>query len=312
MKIAFLFPGQGTQYVGMGKELYEKFPLVKDFYDSLEPLDNGDRISDISFMGPEEKLKLTSYTQPCIVALEIAIYKLLDQHGIQAEAVAGLSLGEYAALAYAGVIHEKEAVSLVYKRGKIMESSIQPGVGTMAAVMGIEDSILQTICEQISEEPNQLVEIANYNCPGQRIISGHTSAVKKAAELAKEQGARRIIPLNVAGPFHSSLYREAGLKLRAELSNANLHDIKRSKIFFNLYGDTSAEPIIDIMEKQMSYPIRFEKSIEKMIDQGIDTFIEVGPGKTLGAFAKKINRASNIYNIEDVSGLESILKAKEV
>jgi [acyl-carrier-protein] S-malonyltransferase len=300
-KTAFLFPGQGAQYVGMGKELYENFPVVRDFFDSLD-LDFD--IKKLCFEGPEDTLKQTKFTQPCLLAVEIAFYKLLTEFEIRADICAGLSLGEYAALAYSGAIDEKQAVKLVQERGKIMEEAVPAGVGGMAAILALDEAILKDICNETSQMGLGIVEIANYNCPGQLVIGGHKAAVEKASELAKEKGAKAIL-LNVSGPFHTSLLKDAGAKLRKELEQIEIK-APNLPVIFNTKGNYQEnDQIIDLLERQCS-GVYFEKTIRLMLDSGVSTFIEVGPSKTLSGFVKKIDRKANIYNLEDMASLAEI------
>lgn len=304
MKIAFLFPGQGSQYVGMGKELYDNFEIVRDFYNNL----SSNFVKDLTFNGPEEKLRQTTYTQPCLVALELAIAFLLEsKFGIRAEGVLGLSLGEYSSLVYANIINSDEAVNLVHKRGIIMDTSLSDVNGSMSAILNIDDTVLENICRKISDETNQIVEVANYNCPGQRVITGHAEAVSKASEVCIANGARKAIPLNVSGPFHSSLYKEASKKLRKELDKLEL-DTQLCDVYFNSTGGKSNENLRDIMQRQIYSPVLFENCIEEMIKDGFDTFIEVGPSTTLSGFVKKIERKVKTYNVEDIKSLNKVLE----
>lgn len=302
MKIAFLFPGQGVQHVGMGKDLYDNFEIVKKFYDNVA------NIRDLSFNGPDEDLSQTKNTQPCLVALQVVICKLLQIHGIKADVVAGLSLGEYSALSYAGYLSEDEAISLVTKRGEIMQNSIAQGIGTMAAVLGLEDDVLNNICSEVTSN-NEIVEIANFNCPGQRVLSGHIGAVQKASKLASEKGARKVISLNVAGPFHTSLYKQASNQLLSELQKVQI-STPTIQMFFNVLGDVNNSniPIINLMQQQIYSPIFFESIINNMLKNEIETFIEVGPGKTLGSFVKKVSRTVKVYNVEDLESLNKVTK----
>ena len=303
-KTAFLFPGQGAQYVGMGKELYENFAVVRDFLDSMS-LDLDFDIKKLCFEGPEDILKQTKFTQPCLLAIEIAFFKLLTEFEIRADICAGLSLGEYAALAYSGAIDEKEAVKLVQKRGKIMEEAVPAGVGAMAAILALDEIILKDICSETSQLGLGIVEIANYNCPGQLVIGGHKAAVEKACDLAKEKGAK-VIPLNVSGPFHTSLLKDAGAKLRKELEQIEIKN-PNLPVIFNTKGNYQEnDQIVDLLERQIYSGVYFEKTIRLMLDSGVDTFIEVGPSKTLSGFIKKIDRKANIYNVEDMASLSVV------
>ena len=303
MKIAFLFPGQGAQYVGMGKELYEKYP---EFFTALEKADIDFDLKSLIFEGPEETLGKTQYTQPALVAVELAFAKILNHFGIKADVVAGLSLGEYAALAYAGAFSEKTAVELVAKRGQLMEEAVPAGIGAMTAVLGLEADKLKEACQRV--QGLGVVEIANYNCPGQLVIGGHQPAVEEAGRLALELGAKRAIPLKVSGPFHTSLLKEAGTKLREELEKVSISGLE-VPVVFNTTGDFGEVDVRETLEKQIQSSVYFEKSIRKMLADGVDTFIEVGPSKTLSGFVKKIDRKAVIYNMENLEGLDKIVAA---
>jgi [acyl-carrier-protein] S-malonyltransferase len=239
------------------------------------------------------------------VTTEIAFARLLNEFGITADICAGLSLGEYSALAYANAIDADAAIKLVRKRGQLMEAAVPAGIGAMSAILGLDEMKLQDACNEAMEAG--IVEIANYNCPGQLVIGGEAAAVAKAGELALEKGAKRCIPLNVSGPFHTSLLKEAGTQLRAELEKINFNELS-TPVVFNISGGFESGSLVDILEQQIQSSVYFEKSISKMLDEGVECFIEVGPSKTLSGFVKKINRKVKTYNIEDIASLNKILK----
>ena len=302
-KIAFLFPGQGAQTVGMGRDIYENHESARTFFDQANAALDFD-LKELAFNGPIEKLSQTEYTQPALVAVEMMLLKALVAAGIEPEIVAGLSLGEYTALVAGGAIAPIDAVNLVAKRGKIMTSALPANTTTMAAVLGIENDILSTLCKKIAGE--EIVEIANYNCPGQLVIGGHVAAVEKITKLALEQGARKVIPLKVSGAFHTSLLKDAGEKLRIELEKTAFKNLE-IPVIFNKTADYQNEPLIDLLTAQVYSAVRFQETIELMIKDGIDTFIEVGPGKTLSGFVKKVDRKLKIYQVETMADIENLV-----
>ena len=303
-KIAFLFPGQGAQVVGMGKDIYENNEVARTFFDEANASLDFD-LKELVFNGPLEKLSLTEYTQPALVAVEIMLLKVLAEKDIKPDVVAGLSLGEYSALVAAGSLAPLTAVELTRIRGQIMSSALPVGTTTMAAVLGMESDVLSTLCEEAN--PLGIVEIANYNCPGQLVIGGHVDAVEKVSKLATENGARKVIPLNVSGAFHTSLLKEAGEKLRGELEKIQFKNLE-IPVIFNKTADYQNEPIINLLEAQLSSAVKFQATIELMIQDGVDTFIEVGPGRSLLGFIKKIDRRLAIYQVEDSSGINELVE----
>lgn len=305
-KIAFVFPGQGAQYVGMGKEFAESFSIADDIFEKASN-SLGYDMKELCFEGPDEELKKTENTQPAILTSSIAIYEVLKEKGIVPDVVAGLSLGEYSALVASGVIDFENAVSIVKARGKYMQEEVPIGVGTMAAFIGLDRDKVIEACEKASDIG--VVEPANFNSPIQIVISGEVKAVERAVEIGKELGAKKAKVLNVSAPFHSSLLKGAGYKLSKELEKVNLNEFN-FPIIANVTAN-SYESINDIKElliKQVSNPVLWEDSIKKMIDDGVDTFIEVGPGKALGGFIKRVSKNVTILNVEDIASLEKTLQ----
>lgn len=306
MSIAFLFPGQGAQKAGMGKSFYEEEPISKEVFVNASKLLSLD-MEELVF-SENEKLDRTEYTQAALVCTCIAMLKAVEKRGIKAEVCAGLSLGEYAALYYSGAMSEEDALRIVRERGKLMQEAVPTGKGSMAAVLGLS-------AEQVEDaiEGMEGVWIANYNCPGQVVISGFAEAVEKASEAMKRAGAKRVIALNVSGPFHSPLLKSAREKLYRRLSEVKISDPKLPYVA-NYHGDYvySAKGIKELLRDQVSGAVRFEQSIRRMIAEGVDTFIEIGPGKTLSAFVKKINRNVRILNIENTEDIERVAQALSV
>lgn len=303
MKICFIFSGQGAQYNGMGKELYDNFSICKQvFEDANNAL--GFNITDICF-NEDERLNQTEYTQPAILTTSYAIFKLIEEKGLKADYMAGLSLGEYSALCASGSIDFKEGVALVKKRGKYMTEAVPIGVGAMSAVMNADENIINEALNEASTD-TELAMIANYNAPGQIVIAGHTGAIERSEVILKEKGIKKVIRLNVSGPFHTSLLKPASDKLALELENININK-PNVEVFTNLTGE-KVENIKDTLIKQVMSPVKWEQTIKNLINLGVDTFIELGPGKTLSSFVKKVSKEVNVYNVEDLSSLEKTCK----
>lgn len=301
-KTAFVFPGQGAQYVGMGMDFCQGFPEAREIFELAGRAAGLDMVRLIS--EEEEKLNLTEYTQIAMLAVETAIWKVLEGKGLRADVAAGLSLGEYGALAVSGVMTLEDLFRVIRKRGIYMQEACPTG-GAMTAVLGAEVSLVETVCEEIEGT----VSIANYNCPGQIVITGEERAVHEAAERLSEKGARRCIPLKVSGPFHSLLLKGAGERLRRELDRAEIFAPSIPYIS-NVNADyvREREGIRDLLEQQVASPVRFWQSIERMIADGVDSFVEIGPGKTLSGFIRKISRDVRVYNVEKTSDLEQVME----
>ena len=304
-KIAFLFPGQGAQYINMGKSLYENINECKEIFDKGEEILEMP-IKDIIFDGSEETLKSTKYNQPAILLTSLACQKALELEGIEADYVAGLSLGEYSGLVYSGVVSFEDGVKLVKSRATIMDEGIEEGVGSMAAVMKLSKEKVDTLLKEASKFG--VVEAANYNCPGQVVITGEVDAIRESVSIAKALGGL-CIPLKVSGPFHSSLYEEASFKYYESIKDVEINEPKKV-MYSNVLGKpySKQDDIRDLLRKQIMSPVLFEDSINHMLDQGIDTFIELGPGKTLSGFVKKIDKKANVYNIQDLDTLKSTVE----
>jgi [acyl-carrier-protein] S-malonyltransferase len=312
MKIAFVFPGQASQYVGMGKELCEKYPEAAAVYEQADAT-LGFSLSRLCFEGPREELDQTAITQPAVLTTSIACLAALQKAGGPVPAaVAGHSLGEYSALVAAGSLSFSDAVRLVRKRGQFMQEAVPLGAGGMAAVMGLAGKEVAAVCQRAGGPG--VVEAANLNCPGQVVIAGTNEGLNAAEPLLKEAGARRVIPLAVSAPFHSSLMLPAGERLAAELEQVTLSE-PLLPVVANVSADyvRTAPEIKASLIKQVSSPVRWEECIMRLVDDGIKTFIEVGPGKVLSGLNKKICRDVLQFNVEDLASLEKVLAlTKEV
>jgi [acyl-carrier-protein] S-malonyltransferase len=303
-KIAILFPGQGAQYVGMGREFYDNFPAARAVFDRAAMI-LGDSFLHTIFYGPEEDLAQTENTQPAVLATSIAVYRVLEELGCRALAVAGLSLGEYSALVAAGTLEFDQALPLVQKRGRFMQEAVPFGEGTMAAVMGLTNEKIEAVCRAASA--SGVVSPANYNCPGQVVISGRTEAVRLALNLAREAGAKKIVELKVSAPFHCSLLEPVEQQLARELEAITLSP-PAVDVVFNVSADYETEPsrIKEHLIKQVSCPILWEQSIRRLCADGFDTFIDTGPGKSLPKLLKRIDPSAYTAAVDDLSSLEAV------
>ncbi len=305
-KIAFVFPGQGSQYVGMGKDLVAKFSYTKRFFDEANS-SLGFDLAKLCFEGPEDELKKTEITQPAILTVSAICLEVMKSFGgIKAEAVAGHSLGEYSALYAAGALGFKDAVKLVNSRGRFMQTAVPLGEGTMAAILGLDHNVVKEICVKASEKG--VVEAANINSPGQIVISGKVAGVAEASRLCREAGAKKVIELQVSAPFHSSLMKPAADELAGELSRVTIRDAS-IPVVSNVTADyaTDAQTIKELLIKQMTSPVLWEDSIMKLSGDGFDTFIEVGPGKVLAGLIRKISPKANVHNVGDAASLGDFL-----
>lgn len=301
-KIAFVYPGQGAQKAGMGKDFYENSPLARDIYDQAsECLE-----LDMRALCFEENdlLDQTEYTQAAMVTTCLAMTAVLNEQGAEADVTAGLSLGEYCAIAKAGAMDLLDAIRLVRVRGQLMQHTVPTGEGAMAAVLGMDADQIDAVVEPIAN-----VTVANYNCPGQIVITGGTAGIEQASKALKEASAKRVVPLNVSGPFHSPMLRSAGEKLGKELLTVQLGELKIPYVT-NVTAEyvTDSSKIRELLTRQVYSPVRWEQSIRKMIAQGVDTFVEIGPGRTLTGFLRKIDRNVTVYQVNTWEDSKQIME----
>ena len=302
-KIAFVFPGQGAQYTGMAKDFYEKYAVSREVFESASKASGLD-VKALCFE-ENDRLNITEYTQIAILTAEIAILRAVEEAGIHSQVNAGLSLGEYGALAASGVMREEDAFAIVRKRGILMQEEVPAGEGAMAAVLALDASVIEEITSSMEG-----VWIANYNCPGQIVISGKKAAVEEACERLKAAGAKRAILLNVSGPFHSGMLTGAGEKLGEVLSGVEVN-APRIPYVANVTAEyvTEAAPVKELLIRQVSSSVKWQQSVEAMLADGVDTFIEIGPGRTLTGFMRKINRSVKSLNVEKLEDIDKVIEA---
>jgi len=305
-KLAFVFPGQGAQTVGMGKDFFAEYDVAKKlFQEADEAL--GYSIKDMCFEGPAEDLKLTANTQPAILTVSVIVNEILKEHGIQPDIAGGHSLGEYSALVAAGVLSFQDAVLLVHKRGQYMQEAVPVGEGGMAAIIGLGDEVIADACEKATASAGE-VQPVNFNCPGQTVIAGTTKGVEAAVETLKAAGAKKAVILPVSAPFHSTLMKPAAEKLAAELEKVEIHDAA-FPVVSNFTGklETKADEIKANLVAQADHPVKWIACVNTMKEFGADTFVEAGPGKTLCGFNRRIDRALKSVNVENLETLQKTL-----
>ncbi|HEV3277546.1 MAG TPA: ACP S-malonyltransferase [Terriglobia bacterium] len=306
-KIAFLFPGQGSQYPGMGRDLADNFTTARQVFDEADRA-LGFPLSKLCFEGPAEELQLTANTQPAILAVSSAAAAVLSEKGVTPAYVAGHSLGEYSALVAAGSLGLAEAVRLVRKRGQYMQEAVPPGVGAMAALLGMEPAAVDAVCAEAAQ--GEVVSAANLNSPGQIVIAGHASAVQRAVDLARTRGAKRAILLNVSAPFHCALMKPAADRLALDLDAARI-----LAPAFPLVNNAGAQPVRsadavrDGLKRQVTAPVRWTESMNELLAEGVDLLVEVGPGKVLSGLMRQINREARTFHVEDSASLSEALAA---
>jgi len=305
-KVAFVFPGQASQYPGMGRELAEKYPAARAVFDEADQA-LGFSISKMCFDGSEEDLKLTANTQPAILSCSIAVFRVLAEKGLAPDFVAGHSLGEYSALVAAGALKFSDAVRLVRKRGTYMQEAVPAGAGAMAAIMGLSPAVVADACKRASE--GEICSAANLNSPEQTVISGHAAAVKRAVEIASQLGAKRAVILAVSAPFHSALMMPAQVKLEIDLKQTAFAPL-RVPLVTNVDADTieTGDEAREALIRQVTMPVRWQESVRLLIDEGVNTIVEVGPGRVLTGLLRQIERSVSTLNVEDEKSLAATVE----
>jgi [acyl-carrier-protein] S-malonyltransferase len=305
-KLAFLFPGQASQYPGMGKDLADRFPAARSVFEEADRA-LGFSISEICFTGTEEALKQTANTQPAILTVSVAATRVLEEKGVRPDFVAGHSMGEFSALVAAGGLEFADAVRLVRNRGAYMQTAVPDGIGAMAAIMGLAPAQVAEICRKAAD--GEVVAPANLNSPEQTVISGHAAAVKRAVEMASAGGAKRAVMLAVSAPFHSPLMLPAQQKLEADLRAVTFHDL-RVPLVNNVDAEiiTNADEARESLIRLVTLPVRWEESVRELIDRGVNTFVEVGPGRVLTGLLRQIDRSVHVFNVEDEKSLRVTLE----
>ena len=312
MRLGFIYAGQGAQKVGMGLDLYEKYPEFKEAFDNVTGVDFD--LKQVCFEGPAETLNETKYTQPCMVAFAVGMTKVLKSHGVTPVCAAGLSLGEYSALYASGVFTEDQVIPLVQFRGNAMQTAVSGRDCKMIAVLGLDKETVFAGCEKVkatleAEGKSLVAEPANFNCPGQITVSGDAEAVDMAAEVLKEMGAKRCLPVKVSGPFHTSLMKPAGDALADRFKSESFGDMQIPVVFNCIGREKNADETIPaLLEQQVQKSVYFDDSIKAMADMGIDAFVEIGPGKTLSKFVQKTTPDIPVYGVETVEEIEKLLE----
>ena len=303
--IAFVFPGQGSQYAGMGKDMADNFPAARQVFEEANDALGFD-LATLCYNGPEDELKLTTNTQPAILTVSTAALKVLEQEsGLRPAYLAGHSLGEYSALVAAGALSFADAVRTVRQRGAFMQEAVPVGVGAMAAILGLDTVELEAVCREAAQ--GQVVSPANFNSPGQVVIAGHATAVERAIELAKAKGAKRAMPLPVSAPFHCSLMLPAGERLREVLAGIAVGPL-RTPVVSNVEAAPNSDVgrVKELLVAQVSAPVRWDESVQKMAELGVERFIEIGPGKVLAGLIKRIAKGAAAQSVEDMAGLKAL------